>query len=106
MKKLVFVLGCASFNLAGITAAGLTMKLFDVPVTGLSAFIALTLALIATSAVNYFVTYVSLRAQVEQEVEDELFGDDRDESFEQPPRAGDVNFPAAQPRRFDEVNFK
>lgn len=54
--------------------------------------VALALALVATSGVNYVVFVAALRQHFKQEAEEELLDEIADET--------------GMPRRFDEVNFK
>lgn len=92
MKKLSYIAVGAGLNFAGLFAAVKVAGLAGVSAASFTMLLAIVLALIATSALHYFLTYTHLRQQIEQEVEDELFpGDDDSDGF---------------PRRFNETNFK
>lgn len=106
----VVLLG-AMVNFIGGTVIGtILFSLWGGGTSGAAA--AILLALVGTGSLNYFLFIGALRNHFRQEAEDKLHaeimgeGEFTDEPFEQTLRAGDVNFPQAQPRRADEANFK
>lgn len=94
MKKLSYITVGAGLNFAGLFAAVKVAGLAGVSAASFTMLLAIVLALIATSALHYFLTYTHLRQQIEDEFDDAL---DREllKEVEQD-----------QPRRFNETNFK
>ena len=94
MSKLSYIAIGAGLNFAGLFVAGKVIGIAGLASSGFAAIVAIVLALIATSALHYFLTYSHLRQQVEDE-----FDDDLDKALLE-------EVEQDQPRRFTETNFK